>query len=670
MLRKSILALTLGALTAMLSVEGLAAPLCADVFKTTSEKLAWLEKDSPERLAMVRERNGDVLESLKDSQLKEISNKLQNELFKAEGSVLQSSKLRSGKILILKDRGFGKSTDLILKDGENEKVLFSNFDEARNNSVRLLNFSVSPDQKWIVAVYSEKGNIDRFFAKIYSLKDRTLREARLPMMGVQDSKIAWDNPASFYYQEERGQDHRVKHFDVESSSSQLSDWAHFVFQSKDGYSVVSGKDGGYYLLNGQGKVRRLNLQNEYVDFVGVYGDSLLFRTQKEDGTGAIETLSAGQRKSRVFTAREGRVLNTVSIIGKHIAVSHFLGADRQYEILNSDGQIIAELKIPTGLNILKATWEKPGKVLNLEFGSKLKKNGQLYSWDLRTELDLQKISKAMHRDGNVTYVSHIEEVMSADGTLIPMRLTHRKDLVLDGANPSLVSVYGGFGVTGMMHNNQYFVMEKAFLEKGGILVAPAIRGGNEFGKDWHEQGRGIEGKNRGLEDTIAVGKWLAENNYSAPAEIIIRGGSNGGFVVAAAAQKSPGTFGLVIPTVGLHDMLGKERLDLDNSFKEEYGDATQREQAPLMQKFSPIEFNSQGNPTEFFIVSGAVDSRVNAVHSDKLSESLRDQGIKSNLFTIKNAGHFAESSSAQNTIGWRTQSIIWAKIFQFAGLEF
>ncbi|MNT65991.1 Prolyl oligopeptidase family protein [compost metagenome] len=89
-----------------------------------------------------------------------------------------------------------------------------------------------------------------------------------------------------------------------------------------------------------------------------------------------------------------------------------------------------------------------------------------------------------------------------------------------------------------------------------------------------------------------------------------------------------------------------------------------------MKKFSPIEFNSPRNSTEFFIVTGADDSRVNAVHSYKLSESLREQGIKADLFSIKNGGHFAESMSVQNTIGWRTQAVIWAKIFQHAGLEF
>lgn len=647
-----------------------AGPQCASVLLSLSrsQSLEWLEQDSPERLSMIRERNGEVLADLKDSQLKQISETLQDSFIK--NRVIQTSQLRPGQVLTLRDKGFGKGTELILESKSGKRVLFSNLEEAGNNSVRLLSYSVSPNNKYIVGVYMEKGNIDHFFAKIYSLEQSILHAERIPMMGDAGGKIAWTDPSTFLYQEQRGHEFKINLFNIEKTKDKPAPWAHFIFKTQENLSVVSGKTGDIFLLDGHGGKLKLNLQNSYRDLLGVFGESYLFRTETADGTGVLELIKKGQRKSTILFSRPGQVIISAGVLGKHVWVGHFRGADRHYEILNAEGTSMGDIQTPTGTNILQATWEKPGKILNLEFGSKIKKNSKRFTWDLRTELDVQKIAQAMHKDGDVTYISYIEEVKSADGTIIPMRLTHRSDLVLDGSNPSLVSVYGGFGATGMMHANQYFVMEKAFLEKGGILIAPAVRGGNEFGTAWHESGRGAELKMKTLEDTIAVGKWLAKNKYSTREKIIVRGGSNGGWVAAAAALKSPGTFGLSIPSAGVHDMLGKERLDLDESFKPEYGDATQAGQAALMERFSSIEFTSRKNPTEFFLVTGADDSRVNAVHSYKLIDSLRDQGIKADLFTIKNAGHFAESMAVQNTIGWRTQSIIWAKIFQFAGFEY
>ena|GEM_PF-4584007 len=647
-----------------------AAPACKLVFESNSEKYINLELESSERLTMIRERNRDVFDSLKDSDL----NKIADKIFKGNlsdhpnGREMKSEKLRNGDQLILRDNGIGKSTDLIIKKGDSEKVLANNFEEARNNRIRISNFSVSPDQNYVVVYFYEKGSIDNFFFDVYSLKDGKRTVHRLEARGNTTAKIAWLQDDVIAYQAKAFR-HSVEAINVATNRSLPSMDMQYIWAQFKNYSVLSSGQ-NYYIVDGRGGKEVLALKNSFQEIVGEADGILLFRTENDKGTGFIESYDLVTKAVTPIFSKEGQVITASGIIGEHIWIGHMRGADRHFEILDSSGKSIADMTIPVGTNIIDRKWEKEGEVLTLGFTSKVHKK-IFYTWNLKTKPDLRAIEKELNSDKGVKYISHIVEVKSADGTLIPMRLTHRRDIKINGQNPSYISVYGGFNSAGHMHNNQFNRIEKAFIEQGGILVGPAVRGGNEFGTEWYYQAKGPDKKTVTLDDTIAAAQWLTDNGYSNPEKIIAQGASNGGFVVAAAALKAPGVFGLVIPKVGVHDMLGKERLDVRASFKQDYGDANEAATAELMKNFSPLELKQTGkNPTEFFILVGANDSRVNPIHSYKLIAALKDQGLKADMLTLKNAGHFSESIENVNTVGWRAQAYVWAKIFQFVGFKF
>jgi prolyl oligopeptidase len=273
----------------------------------------------------------------------------------------------------------------------------------------------------------------------------------------------------------------------------------------------------------------------------------------------------------------------------------------------------------------------------------------------------------------VEFETRYVNVKGKDGVLVPVRLVYKKDLVFDGTAASLISTYGGFAVNGELYP-RFSALNLEFLKRGGVSVNPGVRGGFEFGEDWHQMGM-REKKQNVLDDLNAVAEMLIAEGISPAKKIISIGWSNGGMVVAAAALQRPELYGLVIPGNGVQDYINSQRLDPRyQGWKHEFGDATTKD-LEFMLAVAPLELaqkeSGEVGPV-FLLMTGANDSRVNAAHSYKLTQAYQDNsknGPQMRLMAITNSGHWMSSWTYQNIIAWRSNSVIWSYIFGAAEMK-
>lgn len=206
---------------------------------------------------------------------------------------------------------------------------------------------------------------------------------------------------------------------------------------------------------------------------------------------------------------------------------------------------------------------------------------------------------------------------SKDGTKVPMFVTHRKGLALDGTNPTLLYGYGGFNVSLLP---SFGALAAWWLEQGGVYAVATLRGGGEFGEAWHRAGM-LENKQNVFDDFIGAGEWLIANKYTSPARLAIRGGSNGGLLVGAAFTQRPELFRAVLCDFPDLDMVGYHRFPNNNPpALLEYGDASKPEQFKYLSAYSPYQRVKAGTayPAVLF-TTGDADTRVPPLQARKMA---------------------------------------------------
>jgi prolyl oligopeptidase len=205
---------------------------------------------------------------------------------------------------------------------------------------------------------------------------------------------------------------------------------------------------------------------------------------------------------------------------------------------------------------------------------------------------------------------------SRDGTRIPMFLAHRKGLVLDGTNPTLLTGYGGFNSSSLPGFSARAV---AWIENGGIYALANLRGGGEFGEAWHRAGM-LDKKQNVFDDFIAAAEWLIVSKYTSPSKLAISGGSNGGLLVGAAMTQRPELFGAVVCSYPLLDMVRYHRFLVAGYWVPEYGSSEDPDQFKYLYAYSPYHHVKQGEkyPAVLFI-TGDADTRVAPLHARKMT---------------------------------------------------
>lgn len=211
--------------------------------------------------------------------------------------------------------------------------------------------------------------------------------------------------------------------------------------------------------------------------------------------------------------------------------------------------------------------------------------------------------------------------LSKDGTRVPMFVTHKKGLKIDGSAPTILYGYGGFKVS---LTAGFSPANIAWLELGGVYAQPSLRGGGEYGEDWHEAGTKVRKQNV-FDDFIAAAEWLFDNRYTSPSHLVISGGSNGGLLVGAVLAQRPDLCRVALPAVGVMDMLRFQKFTVGHAWVPEYGSSDDSEGFKVIRAYSPLHnLRPDTNYPAVLVTTGDHDDRVHPAHSFKYAASIQD----------------------------------------------
>jgi prolyl oligopeptidase len=232
-----------------------------------------------------------------------------------------------------------------------------------------------------------------------------------------------------------------------------------------------------------------------------------------------------------------------------------------------------------------------------------------------------------------------ETATSKDGTKVPLSILRRKGTKLDGSNPTLLTGYGGFGIS---VTPSFWAGARVWLDQGGVFAVANLRGGGEFGESWHQQGM-LTRKQNVFDDFAACAKYLIDAGYTKPAKLAIEGGSNGGLLMGAMITQHPDLIRAVVAYVGLFDMLRFERFPNGQFNVTEYGSVSNEEQFKALHAYSPYQHVVNGTryPACMFL-TGANDPRVDPANSRKMVARLQaatSPGSPVLLRTTSSTGH-------------------------------
>jgi prolyl oligopeptidase len=309
------------------------------------------------------------------------------------------------------------------------------------------------------------------------------------------------------------------------------------------------------------------------------------------------------------------------------------------------GKLVRNIKLPGVGTASGFSGKENEAVLYYSFTNYTTPNST-YSFD--TKSGISKLYEAPKIDFNSdNYESKQVFYTSKDGTKIPMIITHKKGITLNGKNPTILYGYGGFNVS---LTPSFSIANAVWMENGGVYAVPNLRGGGEYGKKWHDAGTKLQKQNV-FDDFIAAAEYLIANKYTTSDYLAIRGGSNGGLLVGATMTQRPDLMKVALPAVGVMDMLRYHTFTSGAGWAYDYG--TSEDSAEMfnyIKNYSPVNNVKKGtNYPATMVTTGDHDDRVVPAHSFKFAAELQEKQTGSNPTLIRidiNAGHGAGKSTA------------------------
>jgi prolyl oligopeptidase len=333
-------------------------------------------------------------------------------------------------------------------------------------------------------------------------------------------------------------------------------------------------------------------------------------------------------------------LSDISIIDDTFIVNYLADAQSMIQLHRLDGTLIERLALPSIGTAVGFSGRREDTETFYQF-TNFTTPGTTYRLDMKTRTSSLYRQPKLLFDPSLFVTTQVFAT-SKDGTRVPMFLTHKKGLALDGTNPTLLYGYGGFNISLMPEFSPSHVM---WMELGGVYAQASLRGGGEYGESWHEAGTRIRKQNV-FDDFIALAEWLVEHKYTSPRKLAISGGSNGGLLVAACELQRPDLFGAVIAQVGVLDMLRFDKFTIGWAWKEEYGSPSENpEEFAAIYNYSPLHNLQQGVSYPATLITTADhDDRVFPAHSFKYTAALQAIQSGPNPILIRvetRAGHGA-----------------------------
>ena len=342
----------------------------------------------------------------------------------------------------------------------------------------------------------------------------------------------------------------------------------------------------------------------------------------------------------IIPSASPEVLTAISHVGHRLIATYTKDAHSVVRIYNTDGSKLADLDN----DMIGSIGGFDGEADDTETFytvTSYTTPATIYRYDIKANKStLYKKSEINFNSDD--YVTELEFYTSKDGTRVPLFITHKKGIRLNGKNPTLLYGYGGFNIS---LTPSFSATRVVWLEQGGILAVACLRGGGEYGETWHKAGTKMQKQNV-FDDCIAAAEYLIGKGYTSPERLALQGGSNGGLLVGAVVNQRPDLFAVAIPQVGVMDMLRYHKFTIGRYWAIDYGTS---EDSPKMfeylRKYSPLHSVRNGMDYPAILVTTADhDDRVVPAHSFKYAATLQNSeiGNRPHLIRIEsNAGHGA-----------------------------
>ncbi|WP_442264972.1 prolyl oligopeptidase family serine peptidase [Tenacibaculum sp. ZS6-P6] len=559
------------------------------------------------------------------------------------------------------------------KEGKDEVFLDPNsFSEDGTTSLSTASFS--KDGKTLAYAISEGGSDWRKII-IMDVESKEIKEDTL--VDVKFSGISWKENEGFYYSsydkpkgsELSAKTDQHKLYYHKLGTSQKSDKIIFGDKPEEKHRYVGGsvtEDGKYLFIyprtsTSGNKLLMQDLTKKDSPIITILDDtgsdtyvienegSKLFLVTNLDAPNkkivTVDAANPGVKNWKDFISETENVLSPSTGSGYFFA-SYMVDAVSKVFQYDYEGKLIREIELPGVGSAGGFGGKKEAKELYFSF-TNYKTPGTSYQLNPKdgTYKKYWKPNIAFNSD---EYESKQVFYTSKDGTKVPMIITHKKGIELNGKNPTILYGYGGFNVS---LTPSFSITNAVWMEQGGVYAVPNLRGGGEYGKKWHKAGTKMQKQNV-FDDFIAAAEFLIKEKYTSSDFLAIRGGSNGGLLVGATMTQRPDLMKVALPAVGVLDMLRYHTFTAGAGWAYDYGTAEDnKEMFEYLKGYSPVHNVKSG--VEYpatMVTTGDHDDRVVPAHSFKFAAELQEKQKGTNPVLIRietNAGHGAGTPVAK-----------------------
>lgn len=633
-----------------------------------SDPYRWLEDpSSPETLAWVEAQNAVTSQFLADVPARET---IQARLTELWDYPKYSAPWKRGKrYFFTKNTGLQNQAVLYMQEtlaGEATVILDPNTFSA-DGTIALTNMAVSKDGKLLAYGTSSSGS-DQQDIKIRDIDSGS--DYPEVIQWCKFSNIAWrhDNQGFFYncfpqpgtvpVEDENNYSRVYWHTPgTPQTEDQLvyerpdaKELSFYPFITDDGaYLILHVTHGSasenriyYREVNSDGPFIRLLDEadaNYYV--IGNSGPIFYIQTTLDAPRGriiAIDTRHPEHASWQELIPQQADVIAFASIINHQFVIAYMHDAHHQMKLYNLDGSFVRDIVLPTLGSIFELSGKPADTEMFINFTSFLYPPS-IFRYDFSSDMLTLQWGAKLNFDA-ASYETSQVFYTSKDGTRVPMFLTHKKGLTLDGNNPTLLYGYGGFNIS---LTPSFAVAPLLWIEHGGIFAVANLRGGSEYGEEWHHAGM-LEKKQNVFDDFIAAAEWLIANKYTRTDKLAITGRSNGGLLVGACMVQRPNLYGAVVCGVPVTDMLRYHKFTVGRFWIPEYGDAeTNAEHFKFLYAYSPLHNVKEGVSYPPTLVQTAdTDDRVVPAHAKKFAATLQAAHAGDNPILVRietKAGH-------------------------------
>ena len=355
--------------------------------------------------------------------------------------------------------------------------------------------------------------------------------------------------------------------------------------------------------------------------IGNVGTTVYLRSDKDAPNRkvlAVDLRNPAPVSWKTIVPERKEAIETVRVIGGRIVAQYLVDVQSRLQLFDLTGASQGEISLPGIGTVGAIAGREDSPEIRYTFTSPLTPS-TVYRFDPATKSSVPFEAPKVPVDLN-GFETKAMFATSKDGTRVPFFLSAKKNLPLDGNNPTMIYGYGGFSISEMPTYRQDV---PAWLERGGVWVTVNMRGGAEYGEAWHKAGM-LEKKQNVFDDFVAVAEQLVREKYTSASRLGIMGGSNGGLLVGAVMEQRPDLYAVALPAVGVMDMLRYDQFTGGRLWATEYGSSSNPAQFPVLMKYSPVQNVKPGTCYPATLITTADhDDRVVPSHSFKFAATLQ-----------------------------------------------